>query len=103
MVDDQFRFAHKVEVGSKVDYFNQKVEVVGISTVISKGKYSPLTESGTLRVNGVLVSCYAYLENQDWTHWWFNLYQKYWIGSLDTFITFSQFMRRVIIEYTHRY
>ncbi|KAK4522390.1 hypothetical protein GAYE_HTGSCF06PCTG21G0275 [Galdieria yellowstonensis] len=44
--------------------------VQSVKSLISKGVYAPLTESGTLLVDGISCSCYAYFSN----HWVANLF-----------------------------
>nr|XP_015823372.2 desert hedgehog protein [Nothobranchius furzeri] len=46
-------------------------QIVSISETESMGVYAPLTEAGTLFVDGVLVSSYALLENHRLAHWAF--------------------------------
>jgi len=44
--------------------------VHSVKSLISKGVYAPLTESGTLLVDGISCSCYAYFSS----HWVANLF-----------------------------
>lgn len=43
-------------------------KIIEIATVIKKGAFAPLTKSGTLLVNGRLVSCYANHKNHNLAH-----------------------------------
>ncbi|XP_032417682.1 desert hedgehog protein [Xiphophorus hellerii] len=45
--------------------------IVSVSLTESVGVFAPLTEAGTLFVDGVLVSSYALLEDHDLAHWAF--------------------------------
>lgn len=49
--------------------FNKKwVEVKGYKKVLAQGLYAPLTLSGTLLVNGILVSNYANIQDHNLVH-----------------------------------
>lgn len=45
--------------------------IISVSTEESMGVYAPLTDTGTLFVDGVLASSYALVENQRLAHWAF--------------------------------
>jgi len=58
--------AKEVEIGNSLTCFNENghpllTEVVEIREVEERGVFSPLSKSGTLLVDGFLVSCYAHV------------------------------------------
>lgn len=58
--------------------------IISVSVVGSLGVYAPLTEDGTLFVNGILASSYALIEDHRLAHWAF--------GPLRIFFTFNQLL-----------
>jgi len=70
---------------------------MAVARVESKGKVSPLTDKGVLRVNGVLVSCYGYTENHFLIDLWFGVFRNLWWGSLDSFVEFSKTIRSYLV------
>ncbi|KAG8452376.1 hypothetical protein GDO86_004252 [Hymenochirus boettgeri] len=66
-------FAFRVQIGDQIQiYVNgtrlQSSKVVKVSIQEQTGVYAPLTEHGTLLVDGVLTSCYANIESQLLAH-----------------------------------
>jgi intein/homing endonuclease len=50
-------------------------EIIEIKKYVKEiGVYAPLTESGTMLVDNILVSCYANTNTQDWAHYAFKFY-----------------------------
>lgn len=43
--------------------------VIEVKMEVKQGYYAPLTDAGTLMVNGVLASCYANVHSHDLAHW----------------------------------
>merc|ERR1719402_632421 len=76
--------AHMVEEGDDlVTKDLKKDKVVSISSEESEGLFAPLTSTGTLLVDGLLVSCYAHTYSHHMAHAWFT--PARWIhGLLDT-------------------
>lgn len=69
-------FAESIKVGDVLlvsDPNNNIIEdsVVQINGVIRTGVYAPLTETGTVVVNDVVVSCYATVDSQSLADWAF--------------------------------
>ena len=70
----QPRFAEKVQLGDFVKVLAQdgctmvSAKVVNVALQCFTGAYAPLTEEGTILVNGVLASCYALTEDQKAAH-----------------------------------
>lgn len=60
-------------------------QIISVSVEESVGVYAPLTEAGTLFVDGVLASSYALVENHRLAHWAF--------GPLRLLFSFSQLLR----------
>ena len=64
-------FAEKVQLGYFVKVLAQdgctmiSAKVVNVALQCLTGAYAPLTEEGTILVNGVLASCYALTEDQE--------------------------------------
>ncbi|XP_062384217.1 indian hedgehog B protein-like [Sardina pilchardus] len=54
-----------------VEAWSRLSRVVGVQVRGERGVFAPLTERGTLVVDGVLASCYAALGDQDLAHWAF--------------------------------
>ncbi|NP_001079260.1 desert hedgehog protein A precursor [Xenopus laevis] len=66
-------FAYRVQIGDLVQiYVNgtqvQSSKVVRVSLEEQTGVYAPMTEHGTLLVDGVLTSCYATVESHTLAH-----------------------------------
>ncbi|KAE8626361.1 hypothetical protein XENTR_v10006602 [Xenopus tropicalis] len=66
-------FAYRVQIGDLVQiYVNgtqlQPSKVVRVSVEEQTGVYAPMTEHGTLLVDGVLTSCYATVESHTLAH-----------------------------------
>ncbi|VDP34419.1 unnamed protein product [Soboliphyme baturini] len=64
----QSRFAKRVRVGECLatvtdDGLIQTAQILNITYERKTGVYSPLTQSGTIVVNDVVVSCYSSIEN----------------------------------------
>jgi len=64
-VNGQFRFVRRVKQGDYLEHNGDQVKVEKIEIVDQVGVYSILTESGMMEVNGILVSCYSNIEDQD--------------------------------------
>ncbi|XP_028308746.1 desert hedgehog protein [Gouania willdenowi] len=85
--DYKARFASRAKVGDCLlmniagDIVHSS-RIISVSIVESLGVYAPLTEAGTLFVDGVLVSSYALVEDHRLAHWAF--------GPLRLFISFYQ-------------
>ena len=60
------------------------VRVTGVTTILKPGAYAPLTETGTIVVNGFVASCYAIFENHWLTHVAMTPLRAYY-GLLDAF------------------
>jgi len=66
--------AQKVQIGDtlvKVRREDHAVEIVSVTNIqrkTLKGIFAPLTKSGTLLVNGFLVSCYAHVKSHEVAH-----------------------------------
>ena len=76
-------FAEKVKPGDHVKVLspsNSSVLITAKVTRVSlkrrRGAFAPLTEEGTILVNGVLASCYALTENQNTAHMSFLPWRK---------------------------
>lgn len=84
------QFASRAKVGdcfliSKPGGRTETSRIVSVSLTESVGVFAPLTEAGTLFVEGVLVSSYALLEDHNLAHWAFgplrlfhSLVQLFW-------------------------
>lgn len=81
--NDEFKFAKDVKTGDVVvtyDFENDaqvKEKVVSVNIEECHGFMAPITQAGTFLANGVLLSCYAEVNNQSWAHasmepirWW---------------------------------
>jgi hypothetical protein len=55
-------------------------KIIGVKKVVIKGAYAPLTRSGTLLVNGKLVSCYANYQNHSLAHKAFGALRLFYDG-----------------------
>ncbi|KAK9891733.1 hypothetical protein WA026_016530 [Henosepilachna vigintioctopunctata] len=66
-------FAEDLRVGDKlISNSKNRLEedvIVNIDQIFLKGVYAPLTTSGTMVVNNILVSCYATVNSQSIAHW----------------------------------
>lgn len=86
----QASFAEKVKRGDFVKVLSSnesKLEVARVKNVRlrrNRGAYAPLTEEGTILVNGVLASCYALTEKQNIAHFSF-LPWRYTYGIFNQF------------------
>jgi hypothetical protein len=70
--------AKKVKPGDKIIIFWKGFTNVLLKEVARvEGAYSPVTESGRILVDGVLVSCYEDLPSHGASHQLFQLYRKY--------------------------
>lgn len=58
-------------MGDILKYNGKEQEIISINKVNKIGKYSPLTSSGLIEVNGVLSSCFCNFENQYLNQLWF--------------------------------
>lgn len=66
---DNFIPANEVKVGEHVVIVDGvAVPVALVETVAAKGIYAPVTESGTIVVDGVLASCYSNVESHEMAH-----------------------------------
>ena len=66
-------FASKLQIGSEIWVQHQgsllKDHIVAIEkSVQDTGLYAPLTEHGNIVINGIVVSCYAIIENHQLAH-----------------------------------
>lgn len=69
-------FAQSIQLGDNllVSVSNNKIvrdRVIKLSATLRTGVYAPLTRTGTLVVNDVVVSCYATVDSQWLAHWVF--------------------------------
>lgn len=69
-------FASRVREGDFVFVLDshqrwQVVRVQKVEVSMQRGLYAPLTQHGNMLVDGVLVSCYAMIDNVDIAHWSF--------------------------------
>lgn len=73
----QSKFAKDIEVGDKiVIYLKGYVAVRGVDVVRKKGAYSPISSSGKMLVDGVLVSCYEGFPNHVVAHTAYSYFNK---------------------------
>jgi len=99
------RFAKEIRQGDYVFSVNSQTNASATYKKVAaidfeqsdKGLYSPLTTSGTLIVDGVLVSCYATIPSQRLMHWlWSPLRVIYWVleyfGYIDVQHTLSDWL-----------
>jgi hypothetical protein len=88
-----YRLARRLHPGVYVRSANGHLErIESMTRVRHADAYAPLTEAGTLLVNGVLVSCYGNLESHEIAHaafvplrvleWIWNLYISRFAGTL---------------------
>ncbi|XP_076650723.1 hedgehog signaling protein [Halictus rubicundus] len=70
-------------------------KVVDSRLVLEEGIYAPLTTEGTLLVDDVVASCYAFIDNQNWAHMAFMPYRVW--SSVKSF-----FVRRLTLEDTRQ-
>ncbi|KAJ0036795.1 hypothetical protein NQD34_005472 [Periophthalmus magnuspinnatus] len=85
----QVQFSSRAKVGDYVLIRKKGGQVapskiITVSVEKSMGVYAPLTEEGTLFVNGILASSYALVEDHRLAHWAF--------GPMRTFFTFNQLL-----------
>ena len=67
--DNNFIRASEVKVGEHVVIVNGvAMPVASVETVAAKGIYAPVTECGTIVVDGVLASCYSNVESHEMAH-----------------------------------
>lgn len=83
----QAQFSSRAKVGDYVLIHKLKGQVapsriISVSLEESLGVYAPLTDDGTLFVNGILASSYALVEDHRLAHWAF--------GPMRTFFSFNQ-------------
>lgn len=76
-------FAEKIKPGDLVKVLSPTnsselitAKVTKVSLQRKRGAFAPLTEEGTILVNGVLASCYALTENQNTAHMSFLPWRK---------------------------
>ncbi|XP_060930777.1 desert hedgehog protein [Limanda limanda] len=86
----QARFANRAKTGDCVlvhtaEGLLRPSRIISVSVEESMGVYAPLTEAGTLFVDGVLASNYALLEHHRLAHWAF--------GPLRLLSSFNQLLR----------
>ncbi|XP_023862239.1 desert hedgehog protein [Salvelinus sp. IW2-2015] len=94
----QARFASRAKRGDNVlvhgaDGRLQPSRIVSISQEEGMGVYAPLTEHGTLFVDGVLASSYALIENHRLAHWAF--------GPLRLLLSVIQLVRGEVTQGAH--
>merc|ERR1711935_742213 len=69
-------FAGKLKVGDRMVLDGSgEAQISGIGKVAKQGLWSPLTDSGTLLVNGLFVTSYATIEWFDTIEWFFLPYK----------------------------
>ncbi|CAD5125014.1 unnamed protein product [Dimorphilus gyrociliatus] len=94
ILEKEFVFAEKLQNGSKVyvhiDGKEVEDEIVHVEKTVEKGYYAPLTNEGTLIVNGIEISCYALIEDQELAHlsmtplrWFLQIYEMIFSESFD--------------------
>jgi len=65
----EFVHANKITVGDIVLTSNgQKETVLSVEESVERGAYAPLTEQGTVIVNGIVASCYANYQSHEMAH-----------------------------------
>eukprot|EP00828_Plagiopyla_frontata_P004548 TRINITY_DN11665_c0_g1_i4.p1 TRINITY_DN11665_c0_g1~~TRINITY_DN11665_c0_g1_i4.p1 ORF type:complete len:339 (+),score=34.54 TRINITY_DN11665_c0_g1_i4:144-1019(+) len=62
--EPEYYFADNLEIGDDIFLQNDWEPILSIQKFNLTGIYAPLTTTGTILVNNILVSCYANLENQ---------------------------------------
>ena len=87
-----YDFAENVLVGQYVKYVSptglvQKTRVTAVATSDVVGAYAPLTAEGTVIVDGIVASCYAYVPSHYASHiavWPYRMWKSYIDSSADT-------------------
>lgn len=88
-IEYQVQFSSRAKVGDYVLIHKLGGQVapsriVSVSLEESQGLYAPLTDDGTLFVNGILASSYALVEDHSLAHWAF--------GPMRTVFSFNQLL-----------
>ncbi|XP_060524095.1 sonic hedgehog protein [Cylas formicarius] len=81
--DDRTVYVADLKTGDKLlvsDSDNKLVEdtIVRIDLVFRTGVFAPLTKTGTVVVNDVVMSCYATVDSQSLAHWAFMPLRLFW-------------------------
>ena len=74
--------AKDVQVGDVLRVMSREGEMInsvveGVKVEMKQGFYAPMTEAGTLLVNGVLSSCYANVRSHALAHWAMGVLRMY--------------------------
>ncbi len=93
--------ANQVQIGDELSHFDiefkkiQTVKVNRIELLESNGIYAPLTESGTLIVDNIYVSCYSLVKSHQAAHFFFNILfiiKKFILISSDACLDYAKYL-----------
>jgi hypothetical protein len=93
--------ANQVKIGDELNYFDlnlnksQIVRVNRIELLELNGIYAPLTESGTLIVDNIYVSCYSLVKSHQAAHFFFNILfiiKKFIMISSDACLDYAKYL-----------